>query len=170
MKIRLLHAMVATGILMFPELAFARIIENWEYERLVQESDLIVIAVAGPTELVADEPPKHMWPLEFVGQNTTFKLKHTFKGKAVDQQIKVLHFRFGDKVKKGEKAIIEPIQIVDGPLFVDFQKEPPAEYLLFLKRLKDGRYEPVSGRIDPGLSVRKLSSGHGKSGRNYEAR
>ena len=57
MKIQLLPAMVATGILTFPDLAFARIIENWEYERLVRESDLIVIAVTGPTELVADEPP-----------------------------------------------------------------------------------------------------------------
>jgi hypothetical protein len=30
------------------------------------------------------------------------------------------------------------------------------EYLLFLKRGKDGRYEPVSGRIDPVLCVREM--------------
>jgi hypothetical protein len=30
------------------------------------------------------------------------------------------------------------------------------EYLLFLKLRKDGRYEPVSGRVDPEFSVREL--------------
>ena len=30
------------------------------------------------------------------------------------------------------------------------------EYLLFLKKGKGGRYEPVSGRTDPALSVREL--------------
>jgi hypothetical protein len=30
------------------------------------------------------------------------------------------------------------------------------EYLLFLKKRKDGLYEAVSGQMDPGLSVRAL--------------
>jgi hypothetical protein len=38
--------------------------------------------------------------------------------------------------------------------FVSGELSP--EYLLFLKRGKDGRYEPVSGRIDPILSVREM--------------
>lgn len=32
----------------------------------------------------------------------------------------------------------------------------PPEYLLFLKRTADGRLEPVSGQIDPALSVREM--------------
>ena len=39
---------------------------------------------------------------------------------------------------------------------------PTPEYLLFLKRLKDGRYEPVSGRIDPAPSVREVSEASDK--------
>src|ERR1700732_4919362 len=109
MKTQLIPAMLAIGVLVFPALAFSRIIDNWEYERLLKESDLVVIASAGKTETASDKPPEHIWPLEFVGQNTTFKLNYTFKGKAVGQQITVLHFRSGDKVKKGEKAKTEPI-------------------------------------------------------------
>jgi hypothetical protein len=30
------------------------------------------------------------------------------------------------------------------------------QYLLFLKKWKDGRYEAVSGQIDPSLSVREM--------------
>jgi uncharacterized protein (TIGR03067 family) len=158
MKMKLIHSVLATGILMFPALAFGRVVEIWEYERLFKESDLVVIAVPQRTELANDGPPEHSWPLEFVGQNSTFKVKHTFKGRATAEQIKVLHFRFGDKLRKGVKSITEPLQIVDGPLFVEFRIKPATEYLLFLKSLKDGRYEPVSGRIDPALSVRKFSS------------
>jgi hypothetical protein len=33
---------------------------------------------------------------------------------------------------------------------------PQPDYMLFLRKLKDGRYEPVSGKIDPQLSVRAI--------------
>jgi hypothetical protein len=48
------------------------------------------------------------------------------------------------------------------------------EYLLFLKKRGDGRYEPVSGRIDPLLSVRELfnpySRGNNASGNELKQR
>jgi hypothetical protein len=33
---------------------------------------------------------------------------------------------------------------------------PPPEYLLFLKRRGDGRYEPVSGRVELGRGMNGL--------------
>lgn len=71
----------------------------------------------------------------------------------------MLHFRL-----KEDEAVL------NGPLLVRFRTkrglsistktfkagvEKP-DYLLFLKRNKDGRYEPVSGRIDPELSVKEI--------------
>ena len=59
---------------------------------------------------------------------------------------------------------------MNGPLLVSFRRTSlelrtkeggklelgVPSYLLFLKARKDGRYEPVSGRVDPELSVREL--------------
>src|SRR5437868_5398613 len=130
MRMQFILAALPTTTLLFSALAFARVIESWEYERLFKESDLIVIAVAEKNETANDEPPKHVWPLEVVAQNTIFKPKHALKGKVTGQEIKVLHFRFEDKLRKGEKATIQPIQIVDGPFFVEFRTDSQAEYLL----------------------------------------
>ena len=135
----------------------ARFIENWPYDKLMKESDLVVFAKAVKTEVTADEPPKHSWPYDFVGQNTTFEAKHALKGKVDGKQIKVLHFNWGE-LKKGLDPK-DPFShlIRNGPLLVAFETKDAPEHLLFLKSLKDGRFEPVSGRIDPRLSVRKLS-------------
>jgi hypothetical protein len=130
----------------------ARLIESWPYDKLMKQSDLVVIAKAVKTEDAVDELPDHRWPVEFVGQNTTFEVKHALKGKVEGKQIKVLHFKFG-KPKNGLEVVI----IENGPLFVAFSTKNAPEHLLFLKALKDGRYEPVSGRIDPRLSVRMLT-------------
>jgi hypothetical protein len=134
----------------------ARPIENWEYERLFKEADLVVIARA---ESTADDDSrlKTGWDAKFLGRVTTFKVQSALKGKA-DGALKVLHYKLEDGVS-----------IINGPLLVAFRSkarriagkgkavmEAAPEYLLFLKRGKDGRYEPVSGQIDPALSVREI--------------
>ena len=138
--------------------AFARRIESWPYERLFKEADLVVIAKATATETCQDKTTDNPWKTEFVGLNTTFQVKAILKGKPGDETITVLHFRLRDGVG-----------LEDGPLFVSFREKGirlelkdgiaelgVSEYLLFLKAREDGRYEPVSGRVDPELSVREL--------------
>ena len=92
-------------------------------------------------------------------------MRGTLKGKAEGEHIKVLHFKFGE-VRKG----FEGRGTYDGPQLVKFRPGPVTvgagpskrvvakpEYLLFLKKMKDGRYEPVSGQIDPVDSIRMVS-------------
>ena len=160
-----LSVAVAAGLLAFPTITPARLLENWPYDRLFKEADLVVFADAAKTEAATDKPPDQGWPYEFVAQNTKFKVCHVLKGKAPGPDIDVLHFKFGDVLKKGlDPKNIEDRMIMDGPLLVTFLSKPvtvkrngkrdvvvPPEYLLFLRKLKDGRYEPVSGRIDPAL-------------------
>jgi hypothetical protein len=100
------------------------------------------------------------WKVDFLGMNTTFQVNAILKGKLEGDKIKVLHYR----LKGG-------MRIRSGPLLVTFRtlsiyhKLPEGgkvwlavqECMLFLKKCKDGRYEPVSGRIDPLLSIRELS-------------
>jgi hypothetical protein len=160
----------AVGLCGYPSPSPARPVESWPYDKLMKKSDLAVFAEALKTEPASDTPPEHHWPRKFVAQNTTFQVKYVLKGKAQKGQIKVLHFRFG-----GQKEDIAPQDvlgdiIINGPNFVAFRTKavgttgrcwkpvrPAPEYLLFLRRLKDGRYEPVSGQIDPVLSVREVA-------------
>jgi hypothetical protein len=136
----------------------ARILANWPYDKLMKEADLVVIAVPSKTEDADDKPPEHVWNYEFVGQNTTFEIKSALKGKVDGKSIKVLHFRFGDLKKGLDPNDFFSHVIMDGPCFVAFDLAKPAsEHLLYLKLMKDGRYEPVSGRVDPELSVRQLT-------------
>jgi hypothetical protein len=145
-------------------LASGRLVESWSYERLFREADLVVIAVPAGEERADDAFGEHPWDLDVVGLNTTFEVKHTLKGKADGKQVKMLHFRFADP-PKGKIVVID-----DGPGFVAVRRKsltvreggqpvhlPAPEYLLFLRRLKDGRCEPVSGKIDPKFAVRELS-------------
>jgi hypothetical protein len=144
--------------------AAGRLVESWPYDRLFKEADLVVIAAPAGEEKADDAFGHNPWGGQIVGLNTAFEVRHTLKGEAGGRRLKVLHFRFAP-FKPGDPPIIE-----DGPGFVAFRTKPavvgdadgkvvlPApEYLLFLRRLKDGRYEPVSGKVDPKFAVRELS-------------
>lgn len=170
MSKRVSFGVVAAAMLLVgPPAASARPIEDWPYDRLFKAADLVVLATAVKTTVADDKSPEHSWAYEFVAQTTTLKVKHPLKGKADGEHIKVLHFKFGE-LKKGRGAGTEGVVIQNGPILVEFRTEgviatvgerrhvlPAPEYLLFLKRLPDGRYEPVSGRIDPGLSVKEVA-------------
>jgi hypothetical protein len=152
--------------------AEARLIEDWPYERLFKEADLAVIAKAGDTTDTKDRFKKKGLETEFIGQETKFEILSVLKGKPADEKsLTLLHYR-----------LPEDVQIADGPILVEFRKEPlkiegkinanafkaelgPPEYMLFLKARKDGRYQPVSGDYDPGLSVREVTPpGRGLAG------
>lgn len=157
-----------------PSTGWARRVESWPYERLFQESDLIVIARG-----IRNEPCDEVWPEDdfsidrFVGTQTVFKVQSVLKGGTPDS-VRVIHFSY----KQGATLYD------DGPGFVNFLTESVVtaakkpshdsgvlqeraavverlvsqpEYLLFLKKRSDGRYEPVSGQMDSAFSVRIIS-------------
>jgi hypothetical protein len=138
--------------------ADARGLESWPYKRLFKEADAVVIgrpvSVADSGETTTDNP----WKVPFVGVNTTFAVQTVLKGEAGGDKLQLLHYR----LKPG-------VLIEDGPLLVSFRRHGMTittnkaqiglarpEYLLFLKKRKDGRYEPLSGATDPALSVREM--------------
>jgi hypothetical protein len=138
----------------------ARGLEDWPYDRLFKEADLVVIAKAKSSESCDDKTTDNIWKAEFLGVNTAFSIKTILKGKCDEDKLSVLHFKLKDGV-----------QIVNGPVLVSFRMKgteltlkeakvylAPPEYMLFLKATKDGRFEPVSGRIDPALSVKEVHS------------
>src|SRR5262245_37371394 len=152
------------GLCWFAAPATGRLVPSWSYERLFKEADLVIIAVPVGEEKADDAFGENHWGLDIVGMNTSFEIRRTLNGKAEGKQIKMLHFRFVDP-PKGKLVVIE-----DGPGFVAVRRKTltvregddplhlsAPEYLLFLRRLKDGRYEPVSGKLDPRFAVREMS-------------
>ena len=158
--------------LLIPSIAFSRQVEDWPYERLFKESDLVVIAhVQGWGVTKKEWNEKFFDKGRFEGVMTIFGAAFTLKG---DPPLCIWldHFRYKEGV----------VRYNDGPDLVAFLKEPlqievkqnvkkkgklqqqskelrkisQPEYLLFLKKHKDGKYEPVSGQLDASFSVRTL--------------
>src|SRR5207244_2413081 len=89
----------------------------------------------------ADLPPDFRGDL--VGVVTHFDVLHVIKGEYKDKKFDLAHYR----LKEG-------VQIANGPLLVSFHTKPfdlqgrgwssavlKSEYILFLKKRKDGRFE-----------------------------
>jgi len=126
--------------------ARARPIGLWPYDQLLKEADLVVLAAAGASA-DAEDTPDNPWKQMSVGVNTTLDVKATLKGDRPAGKLVVLHYRL--------KELSPP----NGPMLVDFR---PGDYLLFLKRRADGRFEPAAGMTDPALSVRQVSAAPGR--------
>lgn len=152
----LLPAVVLTAIWALP--ACARRIEDWPYERLLKEADVVVIARPMSTKATGKVSTANPWEANFVEVETAFEVESALKGKVEGNKLTLLHYR------------LEPgAQIVNGPLLVKFRTRglrldtPKAKaqlgqpsYLLYLKKRADGRFEPLSGQVDPELSVREM--------------
>jgi hypothetical protein len=152
----LLSALVLT-LLCLPS-AHGRGLESWSPERLRKEADVVVIATATASKDTRDSFKARTWEVEFTGVDTTFAVETVLKGKVEGDRLTVRHYR----LKPG-------VLIQDGPLLVSFRTRGMQvnlkhgqlylgrpSYLLFLKKRKDGRYEMVSGQIDPALAVREM--------------
>jgi hypothetical protein len=140
--------------------AHARPVRSNALTDLRDDADLVVIGKAVASR---DEPADRSYATaeSWVGVNTTFKLDVVLKGKRVGTQpadteagklsgreITVLHQRYFQRDKI--------TTVIDGPAFVQFDTTGGTAYLLFLKLLPDGRYEPVSGQYDPDMSVKLI--------------
>lgn len=154
-----------------PSTGWARKVEDWPYDRLFKDADLVVIARAVSSVECKDEWNERFFDgSRFQGLETTFEVASTLKGKA-PETLKLLHFRY-----KRETPVYD-----DGPGLISFLTKPRStkvkkrgevlgelapliaskssrpEYLLFLRLRKDGRYEAISGQMDSNLSARTVN-------------
>ena len=158
----------------------ARKIEIWPYEELLKEADLVVIARAVSNLATDDKWNSDVFDSDrFTAVETTFELATVLKGKSVNS-FKVLHFQHRNPSRPFEDGprlvsfLVQPFSVgirpvgirrsgetkKEGPKTLEPTKRkslmPAPEYLLFLKRRTDGRFEAVSGQVDPNSSVRTL--------------
>lgn len=179
-------AMLVTGFMKTPfhtlllflllaSTALGRLVRDYSYKELAELSDLVVIAQAVTNQETKDQLTGYQDPDRYAGINTTFAVKHVFQSSTkTGTNIVVLHFNYSDKVQmiangalfvrfrtqplrleRSERILREPGETQSAPM-QSVVSLPAPEYLLFLKRRADGRYEPVTGFYDARLSVREV--------------
>jgi hypothetical protein len=129
-------------------LGIGRPIEIWTYKQLFSQADVVIIA----NSLGTVDAPKSAKEKRkgLIGVNSTLKILYVIKGKPRGKKLILFHYRRDPNSQiKG-----------NGALLVEFKsktesKEGP-DYLLFLKKRPDRRYECVTGQIDANLSVKLL--------------
>ncbi len=130
--------------------AQARLMRSWDYKKLSEESELIVIAIqAQPSEMtlntiiLPDIGPDQIKVNEMM---TNFVIAGVLKGQVEDKVLQLRHY-----------ALLSSEKIsLNGPGLVSFDPQERFAYLLFLKKGADGVYEPMSGQTDPNQAVKKL--------------
>jgi len=133
-------------------IAEARLKRSWTYEQLLNEADIVAVVDASPPKDTENTDVFLVYPV--VQILTTLRVHAVLKGDTKKESLEFVHYRYG----KIDRSIINGAQFVH---FLAVRKHGKIEYqkpkyLVFLKRRKDGRYEAVSGQIDPVDSVRLL--------------
>ena len=129
--------------------ADARLMRAWGYADLTANADLIVIAttVKTTTSKTLEVLPgisSDNAPVEALRVATELRVVATLKGKA------------GVTVVLHHDALAYAGVMVNGPGLVTFDPQAHKQFLMFLRRDKDGEYSPVSGQTDPNQSVEEL--------------
>ncbi len=135
-----------------PTPAVGRLSYLWTFSELAEKADAIVVAepisttsTAEKTELSENISP----PVAVVGVETEFNVLAVLKGMVEKKEFVLHHYKLPPDVGV----------IINGPLLIDFPAESNvrSHYLMFSKRASDGRFEPVSGQVDPIDSIYRLS-------------
>jgi hypothetical protein len=130
----------------------------WPYERLEKEADLIVIGPAEKSEDSGEFVPGSLWNVDFVGVNTTIKVTGVLKGRLKEKQLTIFHLRIPDgmTLKEGPSTLTFRTGVlpIKSPGTVTSLARP--EYLMFLKKRDDGRFEPISGPLESAHSFREV--------------
>ena len=135
-------------------LAHARLHQGWSYQELYAQADLVVIAKPISTQDTTEKatlPNGTPGAYHVVGLSTEFEISVVLKGDNSLKKVTLHHYRLADSKSK------EPL--INGPSLVSFYPKQDIQFLMFLRLEGDGRYSPVSGQIDPDMSVLWLLQG-----------
>jgi len=132
--------------------------ESWTYQKLLRDSDLVLIAQPLETKVSVDAFPDPEWNEKLQSRVTRFRVLVVFKGNYDKEDISILHY----DLKPG-------LAVNNGPRFATFRLKEVTlssphskgstskpEYLLFLRKKKDSGFVFTSGQLDSRLSVREM--------------
>lgn len=159
--------LVAVLSIMGGRWSHARVVADWDYDKLVSESDLVVIGTFQSTEPVEFDFSRSHWAtvlrdpvfgpklrMVLIAEVTTFRIDATLKGPKADRMLNVFHYSFKyepDVIDNRSRLFKEGLAETDG-------KVGNLKYLLFLRRRSDDMWEPATGQSDSAYSVKQISS------------
>jgi len=147
----------------------SRMIRFWSYAEMLKASDLVVIATPLSNTMTKDVFDGKTGG--YVGIDTGFEIKQAIKGDIAGGKFTVLHFKHDPHSgwADGMEVVLFRLKGITMDV-ISVQKEgaprdndkahislPAPDYLLFLKKRDDGRYEPVTGQMDAMESVREVN-------------
>ncbi len=155
MKSRITVAVGIAALALINSVCFSRPVQVFDYDKMVADANLVVIATPVSTKELAEKVnlPDVQWnnqPIRVVGMETTFEVSVCFKGKLSKKnkpRIVLHHYR-----------LVDPrlAEVPNAVQLLRFKPGDRSQYLMFLKRDKDGRYIPFNGQTDPVFSIEKL--------------
>ena len=140
-------------------MAHGRYLPDLDYSILTKNADLIIIAT--PTKVTNTEETE---PVKFDAlpdpdptmakvTKTEFSVQASLKGQS-DRQIILRHHRIPENLKEASKEA--GVFLYNGPVYLTFDPKKKDCFLMFLRRLPSGEYEPISGQVDPRFSIKAL--------------
>jgi hypothetical protein len=127
---------------------------DWTAQDLFNKADSVIICTAStpvPVDNTDEFFPDYLQQLE-----STLQVSAVFKGDPNLKVAQLVHFEYRQDVRNTPG---------NGPTFIVLGTEarsskggPPQkpQYLVFVRLRKDGRFEPVTGNVDPNPSVIRL--------------
>jgi hypothetical protein len=96
--------------------------------------------------------------VDFVGVKTTVKVVGVMKGRYSQPELTVFHLQFPDGTRINQGPFLGELksQPISHPQPDGTRRSGPPEYMVFLKKRDDGRYEPTSGPLDSAYAFREL--------------
>lgn len=171
--------MKATPLLLLPLammacLAHGRLVKVWTHEELAAGADAIAVIAAVNIEktdlpLPADFP-KGVAKENYQAWVTTCKVLAGFEGVVAEhKELRIVHFTYSDQINIVSNGA-QFMKFTVGPVEREVEtvengrsegrrswKQLKPQWLAYLKRREDGRYEPVSGNYDATDSFKELT-------------
>jgi hypothetical protein len=145
MKLKIIFTCLCIILCIASSTVYAWLFRSLRYEGLIKKSDLIV--VAKPTKnRITQEKLSKIDNIELkkpaIGIETTFLREGILKGTIKKKEFVLHHYQVDEMYRK-----------LGFPFLLRLNPKDKTRYLLFLKKEEDGRYAPLSGFANPGLSV-----------------
>ena len=156
MRSRIAGPVGVAALALIYSVCFSRPVQVFNYDKMVADANLVVIATPVSTKELDEKAnlPGVQWnnqPIRVVGIETTlFVVSVCFKGKLSKKnkpRIVLHHYRLEDSKLAEVPNAVELLR---------FKPGDRSQYLMFLKRRKDGRYIPFNGQTGPVFSIEKL--------------
>ncbi len=164
MKLHYLALILAAGVLALAAVnssptPSARPVVAWDYEKMKDAADLIVIATPLVTRDLKEKttlpgieeigPDNQSRPVAAVGVETNFEIQTTLKGETPLNRFFLHHLRLANP---------PAVPAVNGPQLAAFDSAKKVRYLMFLKKEPDGHYVSVTGQTDPAIAIFPLGT------------